>query len=100
MRRGTTPTHIFRTDINLDNISVIYITYQQKGRTVLEKALEDVSFEDENTFSIVLSQEDTLAFKSPDLVEIQIRLKYADGSALASGIIRTNAEQILKDGEI
>ena len=38
MRRGTTPTHIFLTDIDLTDAEVIYLTYQMNGKTIMEKS--------------------------------------------------------------
>ena len=82
MYRGTTPTNVFRTDVDLSNASVLFITYKQGGKLVLE-----------------LSQKDTLLF-SEGIVTIQIRAKFPDGSTIASSLIRTSTYEILKDGEI
>ena len=89
MHRGTTPINIFRTDVDLTNASVLFITYKQNGKVVLEK----------NIVSVYLSQKDTLLF-TEGIVTIQIRAKFSDGSVIASSLIRTNAREILKEGEI
>lgn len=96
--RGTTPTHIFNTDVDLSEAEVIYITYRQGSKTVLEKAKEDIEVE-ESKLSVRLTQKETLAFKASK-VKVQIRARFNDGSAIASNIIDTTAEAILKDGEI
>ena len=76
----------------------MYVTYQQNGETVLEKTLEDVTVT-ETAITIALTQEETLAF-SNGMVQIQIRAKFLDGAALASNILATSVEKILKDGVI
>lgn len=98
MYRGTTPTNVFRTDVDLSNASVLFITYKQGGKLVLEKSIEDVQIEKKKLI-VELSQKDTLLF-SEGIVTIQIRAKFPDGSAIASSLIRTSTYEILKDGEI
>ena len=103
MRRGSTPTNTFLTDIDLSNATV-YVSYEQKGQTVLEKTGTDLTFApgtEQGTYTITLelTQADTLKFL-PGTVLIQIRYVFPDGSADASNIIQTSAERIIKDGEI
>lgn len=98
MHRGTTPTNIFRTDVDLTNASVLFITYKQNGKVVLEKTIDDVSIHGEMV-EVRLSQRETLLF-SEGIVTIQIRAKFQDGSVIASSLIRTNAREILREGEI
>ena len=98
MYRGTTPTNVFRTDVDLSNASVLFITYKQGGKLVLEKSIEDVQIEKKNLI-VELSQKDTLLF-SEGIVTIQIRAKFPDGSTVASSLVRTSTSEILKDGEI
>lgn len=98
MYRGTTPINIFRTDVDLTNASVLFITYKQHDKVVLEKTIDDVSIHGEMV-EVRLSQRETLLF-SEGIVTIQIRAKFQDGSVIASSLIRTNAREILKEGEI
>lgn len=98
MHRGTTPINIFRTDVDLTNASVLFITYKQNGKVVLEKTIDDVSIHGEMV-EVRLSQRETLLF-SEGIVTIQIRAKFQDSSVIASSLIRTNAREILKEGEI
>ena len=98
MRRGTTPTNTFTVDVDLRQATELYVTYQQNGETIFEKTLEDVTVT-ETAIEIALTQEETLAF-SKGMVQIQIRAKFLDGAALASNILATSVEQILKDGVI
>lgn len=110
MRRGTTPTHIFETDLDLTTASEIYLTYKQKGAAkgkcckantdvVIQKELADMEVEVDKV-TVHLSQEETLRFSPDGSIEIQFRVKFPDGSAVASNILNTRAGVILKEGEI
>jgi hypothetical protein len=101
MIRGTTPTHIFTVDVDLSTAVAIYITYEQNGRNLVEKDISDITVAEdaethEKTLTTTLTQGETLRFRSGD-VRIQIRAKFANGSAPASEMIYTTAEEILKD---
>ena len=99
MRRGTTPTHTFDTDVDLTDAVVLYLTYKQNGRIKVEKSLSDVTIEPYKV-KVTLTQKETLSFDDEGDVRIQIRAKFADGNAVASNVIRTSAQIILKEGEI
>ena len=96
-RRGSTPLNIFNVNVDLRD-ATIYITYKQAGKTIIEKTGSDIEVE-ENQITTRLTQEETLRFKTGP-VKIQIRYVKQDGTADASNIIETRAEEILKDGEI
>lgn len=99
MRRGTTPTHEFTTDINLTSAEVLFITYKQGEKKIIEKDIGAVDIaEDKVTTS--LTQEETLKVKPAGTVKIQIRARLEDGSAVASNIMTASPEDILKDGVI
>lgn len=100
MFRGTTPTLIFNFGINLEevNITAFYITFSQRNKTLVEKALSDVTIS-ENKVTVKLDQTDTLAMSADTALNIQIRLKI-DNEAYATNMITTNLNDILKDGEI
>lgn len=104
MYRGTTPNQIFKLDFLLENVDKLYISYSQNGEVVIEKELADLTITtDEITgFSVIsflMSQDDSLLFIDEDIL-IQIRIKFVDTTAIASEIIRTHINDILKDGEI
>lgn len=99
MRRGTTPTHVFNTDIDLSEASVIWLTYKQNGNVLFTKEMPDMTIT-EDSISVELSQEETLQFVPDKTVKIQIRARFADGSAIASNVIQTTANTILKEGVI
>ena len=98
MFRGTTPKNIFDVNLDCTGAELIYITYSQHGKTIVEKTIEDVTVA-EGQITVNLSQEETLRFRAAP-VDIQIRVKFPDGSATASNIINTTVEKILKDGVI
>lgn len=99
MRRGTTPTHIFGTDLDLTDAEVIYVTYQQNGNTLLELTGDRIVVAADH-IEVELTQLDTLAFRQNEKVYIQIRARFSDGSAVASNVIETTARMILKEGVI
>ena len=99
MRRGTTPTHTFTTDLDLTDAAVIWLTYKVDGEITIEKTKEDLKVTaDELSFK--LTQKETLALAKGDRVRIQIRARFEDGTAVASNIMETSVTEILKDGEI
>lgn len=104
MRRGTTPTHIFKTKVDLTQASEMFITYKQNSEIKVEKTIGDITIEvDEEqltTLTTTLTQAETLTFSTLGSVEIQVRVKFPDGKALASNIIKRPAGAILKEGII
>ena len=98
MRRGTTPTNTFKTNIDLSGATV-FVTYSQLGRPVLEKSGDSLEIS-EDAVVTRLTQKDTLSFKATKSVNIQIRYVFPDGTAGASNIMTADVGEILKDGEI
>lgn len=99
MRRGTTPTHIFHTGVDLREADVLYVTYTQNRKVCVEKDISDCTITADSV-EVQLSQAETLSFGAYGEVYIQIRAGFPDGSRIASNIIKTTVETILKDGEI
>jgi hypothetical protein len=99
MIRGTTPTLSFKLPFEISLLEVLYISMSQNGNVVIEKEISDCSI-DGNTLAIKLTQEDTLKFLYGSNVKIQIRAKTKEGEAIASNIITTSVENILKNGVI
>ena len=98
MKRGTTPTNTFKTNIDLTGATV-FLTYSQRGRAVLEKTGDDLEISAEAIVTR-LTQKDTLGFDALQKVSIQIRYVFPDGTAGASNIMTVTVGEILKDGEI
>ncbi|MDR0671879.1 MAG: hypothetical protein LBF64_06155 [Oscillospiraceae bacterium] len=101
MRRGTTPAHVFKTKLDLtpENVEKLFITYAQNGSVRVEKTLADAVLA-EKSVAVSLTQADTLRFDPDTIVSIQIRVLFADGTAIASNVLRVPVEIVLKDGEI
>lgn len=99
MRRGTTPTHIFETTIDLRGAVVLFMTYNQGKKTIVEKTIDDIEVA-EDKLTIKLTQEETLAFDLGKNVQIQCRAKFEDENAIASDILDVRVCDILKEGEI
>lgn len=97
--RGTTPIHIFNTDVDLSNAVAIYVTYKQANTVVAEKSIDEMTVTPE-TITLNLTQEDTLNFLPMRNVLIQIRAKFQDGTAIKSKTISTSVEDVLKEGVI
>ena len=100
MWRGTTPTFTFTLPdgVRMEDFTAVYLTFAQNGHNVLEKTKEELEATDDG-FRLLFSQADTLCFK-PGPVRIQLRARMPDGTAVASNIISTTAQEVLKDGEI
>lgn len=93
MRRGTTPTLIFKVK-GLDNdcVDKMYFSLKQ-GNKILTK--EDYTFED-NKYYVKLSQEETLMFL-PKQLFVQIKIKTTNGEVIASPIKQTTMDDILSE---
>ena len=103
MYRGTTPTLQFYLDFLLEDEKEIFITFVQNNKTVLEKSIDEIEksvADDGNTIlSFKMTQKETLLFDE-ETIEMQIRIKFENGEAIASNIFKTYINDILKGGEI
>ncbi len=99
MRRGTTPTHVFKVPVDLRPAEVVYMTYKQGGKTKIEKTKEEMEIT-EDEIRLDLTQEETLALSTIGDVEIECRARYGDGKAIASCILKVPVRKILKEGII
>lgn len=101
MIRGTTPTFTFTTDMDLTGANVLYVSFMQNERVIVEKNISDAEIS-AGKVVVKLQQGDTLRFDKDTSrpVSIQIRAGFPDGSRVASNIMTTSADRILKDGEI
>lgn len=99
MIKYTTPTHIFNVNVDLTSAEVIYLTYKQNNNIVVEKTKEDLTITPTQV-TVTLTQEDTGGFIMGTPVEIQFRAKFYDTTAIASNIMKTTVERVLKDGVI
>ncbi len=104
--RGTTPTHVFNIPFSIDKITEAYITYEQDGRTVIDKRLDDIEADIfENTLTLQLTQDNTLGFvvnEKPrdNIVTIQIKLLFDSDIVCCSRPIRDWVVNAVRDGKI
>lgn len=99
MYRGTTPTNTITVDLDLRGMTV-YVTYTQGREVLFEKTNADITI-NETALIVPLTQADTLRLSSrAKVVYVQVRAIDSEGNAVASNVMTTTAEAILKDGEI
>lgn len=99
--RGTTPTLKFTVPFSTEEIQAAFVTMKQGGQIVIDKeAGKDGCACNDKEISVTLTQDETLMLKACQTIEIQIRIKDKDGNAFASQIIKTFAEEIIKEGVI
>lgn len=99
MIRGTTPTLKFKLPFDTELLAEAWVTFTQLGHTVVDKTLADLEKEGD-TLVLQLTQDETLMFQHEELVEIQIRARLTDDTAVASQKIRVGVDGILKEGVI
>ena len=122
MRRGTTPTHTFHTDLDLSQAEAIYVTYAQEVgggeiEVVAEYTLDNGVEVDGDTITVTLTEEDTLKMMTArdrhlvtakdmfeslhkGIVMAQIRVKFSEDNKIASDVVKIQLDDILKDGAI
>lgn len=96
MIRGTTPRHTFTLPFPAAHVKKVRIIYAQSGLAVLTKEVD--TFPEEGSFTVQLTQEETLRFDASCLVEIQMRVLMDDGQALCSAIMRCSVGRCLESG--
>lgn len=97
--RGTTPTLEFVMPFDVKDMPALYITFKQRGETILEKSAEDVQCNGD-TITLKLTQDETLKMHTGQDSYVQIRAKSNAGDAVASDIIPLTIHRVLKDGVI
>ncbi len=102
MIRGTTPRLIFTVPFDPSTAKRIWITFSQCSNEAFTVEKDCCAFEGQ-TISVTLTQAQTLSLAANADVQIQLRVSFSNGDmdeALASEIITTSVQKILKDGEI
>ena len=104
MRRGTTPTFSVTVDADLTDF-VCFLTFNNashmltKSGDELQKVVDTSGDKPVTTLTVVLTQEDTLAFKSGMPCEVQVRAVDASGyPAIATTIGAVYVDRILLGG--
>ena len=103
--RGTTPTITYKitSDVDLTTLSEIWLTVADKLTTAMRTyklSKSEITVDNvEKTISAVMTQEDTLLFKS-QTVQIQIRAKDTSDKSYATDISDVPLKKILEGGVI
>lgn len=103
MKRTTTPTHVFTTNIDPSTFTALNITYAQcdttfhggKNKIILVKTLEDCVI-DNDKVSLTLTQKETNLFQGAEVISIQLHAMVGDKS-YQSNIISTICREVLND---
>lgn len=97
--RGTTPTLTFNLSIYIMGNEKFVVTFRQHNTIILKKSQEEIIFNGNNSkqFKVKLSQEEALMFSHKYPIEVQIRAKYPDGSAIAANKMEFYLKEILDD---
>lgn len=96
MRRGTTPTIIISTDVDLTAYDKVILTLRDDKGYQFDAV--DIAVE-ASRITATLTQSETLSLKAGS-VKAQIRAVNAEGQAIASNIMDAWVENVLKEGEI
>lgn len=104
MYRGTTPTIniIFKDkDGNPVDMSVysVYLTFEDMSRSEFTITNDRMTFNQDLSIDIVLTQEETLALHE-GMIQVQLRAVDSHKTAIASNIVTTQLGAILKEGII
>lgn len=102
MIRGTTPLLTFTLPFDVSKATDVWVTFSQNNTEVFTILTDELTIA-ENVIDCRLNQQQTLALKAGVYVEMQIRVAFDNENykdALASDIMRTTVQRILKDGEI
>lgn len=97
---GTTPTHIFKDfPFSSSEVAALRITYEQSGKTVLQKTKDDCTISD-GCLTVKLTQKDSLQFASNVNVRIQIKLRTVGGDVAISNLMNKPVKIVLDKEEI
>jgi hypothetical protein len=102
MLRGTTPQLTFNMPIDITNAAEVWLTFSQNKREIFTLTKKDMEITSKSGVCR-LTQKQTLALDANKRLEMQFRVGFGGTTrrdAVASNIITTTVEEILKDGEI
>ena len=101
--RGTTPTVTInvRSEIDLSQVTDIWVYIYQQNEIIIDKQLTDVQIDAAaRKITVNLSQEDTLNLKAGVGALFQVRLLLSGGIALATLATNVMIAEVYKDGII
>lgn len=99
MIRGTTPTLLFNLPFSASIIKSAEITIKYIDglkKVLITKYLADCEL-GETSISTKLTQEETLQFPAPAMVQVQLRILTTDDTALATEIYKVSVKKLLAD---
>ena len=100
IRRGSTPSLLFKNPYSPEIIVGGYLTFSQRGAVVFDKKMpEEVQVLDGGLI-VDLSQQETLQFTTVDVLKVQARFLFPEGKSAASGVWHIPILDTLKGGEI
>jgi len=83
MRQGTTPTLTFTLPFETTGLTKCDIDFAQNNKVVLNKDIDDCTLSG-YTVSVALTEAETLALNTKQLLEMQISVKKSDSSIARS----------------
>ena len=101
--RGTTPTVTInvRSEIDLSQVTDIWVYIYQQNEIVIDKQLADVQIDAAaRKITVSLSQEDTLSLKAGVGALFQVRLLLSGGIAIATLATNVAIKEVYKGGII
>lgn len=96
MIKGTTPVHIFTTNLQESELASVMVIYAQGGKELFRKCTEQCEIHS-NKVSVKLTQEETLMLDCNQHVQIQLRVLTKDRTAMASRVYIVDVYDCLND---
>lgn len=87
MIRGTTPTITMRLPgkVAVGSIEKAIVSIEQSGKEVIRRDSSSMTRDEKNnTLAVKLTQEETLSLASKNKACVQLKVKFSDGTVLAS----------------
>lgn len=94
--RGSNIPHRLEVEIDLRNAVMLEITYQQNGKTVLKKHIDDCTIS-ENEVIVEITQQESMRFREKIPTRIQLRPKFPDGTTFPSYPITVDTGELLDE---
>lgn len=98
MRRGSTPTYTFELPFPVVNCQKIDICFAQHKKVFVQKDKSDCVLGEGNTFSLTLTQDETLLFRANECIDVQVSVLTGNGTALTSDIYHLDCVECLRNG--
>lgn len=102
MRRGTTPRIVVNVAADLTGWPVVHLAVKGESKTlVLDQDRLSMEYGLGKTrITATLTQEETLGFKAWEWIQIQVRARSEDGTAVATEARPVQIGEVIEDGVI